>query len=220
MEIRCTERDFLPPQHHQDPPAGSARFEGVLSVVIGDPSQRVRRLPSIYLGPSLIFASRRSEDLLPHLERSLEIVRSAAHNPTYALTRVQLDGRNGLYARDMSVRDAFRRFLQRSGLSFSDEPFVRLSDSGFLAEGDVQLEPEFIILGHYDEEDPERVLETSGAFVPFTLAAFRLGQVSPDELRRLVELCKDKLVLSSANAPNLVQALRERLRERGSVSSI
>jgi hypothetical protein len=202
-----------------EPPPEAKRFEGVVSIVVGDPRARVRRLPSLYLGPSLVFAARREDGLRAHLDQLIELLQDAPEKPTYALTPVRLEDRVGVYARDMSVRDTFRMLLRRHGLVFAEEPFVRLNEARFTAGEWGVLPNDFIILGHYDEEDPEKVLETSGAFVPFTLATFRLGAVSPTELRQLARLSSNTLALSSANAPNLIDALRERLPSTRSVTS-
>lgn len=182
-----------------------------MSVVIEDPSKRVRRLPSIYLGPSPVFVTRKPEQLKALLHRTLGLLRTASERSTFALTPIRLDEHLGLYARDMAVRETFRNYLKRLGATFADEPFVELLDDERLQGSWGEFSPEFMILGHYDEEEPERVLETSGAFVPFALAQFRLGHVSVLELKRLVGLCDGPLVMSSANPIELVGALRLRL---------
>ena len=211
LELRCTRPGFLPDDLPVQPPEGSTRFDGVLNVVI-DPEERgVRRIPMIYLGPSPVFAAPRAERLKPQLARAVEIIRAVPDTPTYALTRVTLDGHEGIYARDMSVRDVFRMYLRRLGMTFADEPFLFLSPEGFATSTGALVDHSFIVLGHYDEEEPEKVVHTSGAFVPFTLAQFRLGGVTPAELKRLTALARGRPVLSSASPNTLVDALRAEL---------
>lgn len=188
------------------PTDGQNRYEGVFSLVIDTSGQRHRRLPSLYLGTALLVAHRNVELVVGKLPYWVDIVRRAANEAVYLLHPIQIRDHRGLYARDFFIRSVYRRILVRSGAVFADSPFVTFAgDSRFVSEDWGSFEPEFVLLGDYDEDDPERIVLTSGGRVPFNVVHFRMGPVQPDEFSRFVNVLSGVPGIACANAPNLVE---------------
>lgn len=187
---------------------GEDKAEVILSVVVDEGEERRRKLPSLFLGTTQIFAHReigsvvaRMEDVLSAFLRSEESILLAAHSCEY-------QGVTGLYARDLFNRAPYRRKLVRSGVSFTECPYTELKADGSCYVPDIGgFRPAFVVLGD-DSAEPTEVVRTSPARVGFTLASLRLGQIKPRELNQLVALARSTPGLSAGDPSALAKELR------------
>ncbi len=189
------------------PPSGADAFGGALSVVV-DARAGIRRLPTLFLERSELYADRDPARVADRLRTLVAAIRSAPQRATYAATRCSWRGRDGLYARDLYNRSTHRIGLARRGMSFAADPFVVLSPYGrFVAGGDAFV-PAFIVLADDHPDDPGRVVRSGGAMVPFLLAGLRFGElVDGAELAALRRAVEGAVGLSSGDVGALARAL-------------
>lgn len=191
----------------ESPPEGAPTEPGVLSVVIDDDAKKVRDLPSLYLGPQLLYTNRDLDRLGAVVSEWTAAIRDSAHRGIYTLRACSMDGKKGLYGRDLFHGSSFRRRLERLGFFFDPHPFVFLDDGCFRSRELGVIKPDFIILGG-DDDDSDTIMRTSGAMLPFVTVTYRLGAVGTDELTRLVEILRPVPALSAARPESLVENLR------------
>lgn len=189
---------------------GVPRREGVLSLVVDRNRGKVRRLPSLYLGTSQIFADRDVDRVIDRLVATAAAVVRGKEEPTFMLHACKFAGMLGLYGRDFFNRAVYRRKLQRLGMRFATDSLVRMTAQGSFECADWgEFTPRFVVLG-MDAEDPTVVVRTRGAELLFRLASTSLGDVSPADLKRLLPVALSLPALSAARPEALVGAL-ERL---------
>jgi hypothetical protein len=189
-----------------EPPVDEPVEEGVLSLVIDEEGKKIRSLPSIYLGPQLVYAHRDVNRVSAVLGEWSNAVRGSAERSVYTLRACTYGEMKGLYGRDMFAGSPFRRKLQRLGVEFDDSPFVEYAGGGFQSDAIGFIRPDFIILGGDDEDDPE-IMTTTGAMLPFVMVTYRLGPVHKDELADLVSTLRTVKAVSASRPQALLDAL-------------
>ena len=183
------------------------RYHGIYSIVVGG-NEKIRALPSLYLGPDLVLVHRDITRVLNGLDRVISVTLDSYRQPTFALTAARIDGRIGLYARDSLGRARFRRYLVRRGSEFSSDPFVYFRDGYFMTEEFGQFSPEFIVF-RGDPNTQEGLVDMGRGFVLWVVAGRRLGRISPDELSGLSPHMK-KIDVVRADDPDVAfRALTE-----------
>ena len=191
--------------------ADGPRFEGVFNVVTQPEAtgkRGARKLPTLFFGRAPVFVDRSVDKVATRLVRAVELATEAWRRPTYLLQPCVLDGRPGLYARDLLNRSAFRARLRRLGVEFTEDPFVTFTDTDrFNCRDWGDFEPSFVITPGYEPEDPDEIMESTDALLAFRLATFRMGAIEPQELKRLVRVCTGLDSASAKNAEAIVARL-------------
>lgn len=196
------------PRVVEAPPAQAPTETGVISVVIDGHEKRVRALPTLYLGPQPVYANRDTTRVGTRLADWVEAIATSSREAIYTLRACEFDGRKGLYGRELFEGSAFRRKLEPLGFQFDPNPFVSYAEDGcFYSRQFGKLPPDFMILAG-EVENPDEVLPTRGAMLPFVTVTYRLGPVSSPELARLVTTLWDVSAVSAARPETLVSALR------------
>jgi hypothetical protein len=175
-----------------DAPADAPRQEGVFTLVPAPaerPARGPRPLNVLYMGPTPIHSDRALDTVQRYLVKIVEIALGSRARPTYHVRACEFGGRRGLYARDLHNRSAYRRRLQRAGMSFSESPVVHLEpDGSFLTDDWGPFHSDFVISGGAEEDGG--LIRIAGALLPFTLASYRFGPVEADELATLISACR------------------------------
>lgn len=194
----------------------ATKHEGVLSLVIPEPGSsrppKGRRLPTLYLGKAPIFAQRELPTLERDLELTLQAILESRKQPIYWLHPCRIEGHDCLYGGDTYNRSAYRRKLARSGMEFSSDPYVRLTERGTFACSDWgELTPGMVIL-KVSGGEPEEIVEVSGAILLGILSQARLGALGTAELRHLVRATTDLTGTSAGDAGTLVEHIKSSAR--------
>lgn len=188
-----------------EPPAGAPREEGILSLVVQEPGDRVRRLPSLYFGRAQVFAHRAVDEVLRHLARLASAITQISERPTYLVQACELDGIRGLYLRDLFNRSAFRRKLMRLGLAFVDDPVVTRAGPGFACTRWGPFQPSFAVVYTGDEAID---LSPSTARLTAMMATFHLGGLGTAEFRALLRACRGIRAIGGEDASAVVERVR------------
>jgi hypothetical protein len=189
------------------PPPDSEARRGVLSVVTDDDWKRTRDLPTLFVARQRVFSHRKVDEVLRRLERTVDVVVSAREQPTYALQPCELSGRRGLYGRDLYNRAPYRRHLARLGAMFADDQYVRLTARGtFQCDSWGEFTPAFVIL-RGDPDDPQKVVRQTGAQLVWRIATFRVGKMSPSEVRLIASRIRQLHAAGAEDPAALVAAL-------------
>lgn len=203
MNVRSTVPGVLahlgPPR--PQPPGGEIGHVGVFSVVTGDPTKKMRKLPTLYVRTTPMFADREVQPVVARLEELLDVVR--AREPHYAATACEFAGKRGLYAYDLYNRSGFRRKLARAEMSFSEWPYTRFVEGQFESTASFRFVPEFVILPQRGED----LVVTKGAYTAFYLSTLRFGAIHAGELGSLASTLKDVPALSTGDPSTLLRAL-------------
>lgn len=177
VEIRSTAPGSLDsaPLALRAPGRKATTHEGVLSLVVPEPGTtrpaKGRRLPTLYLGRAPIFAQRELDTLEKDLVLTLQAILESRKQPIYWLHACRIDGHTCLYGGDSYNRSANRRKLARSGMEFSCDPYVRLTERGTFSCSDWgELIPSVVIL-HVSGGEPEDIIgdvrrDPAGALLP------------------------------------------------------
>lgn len=97
-------------------------------------------------------------------------------------------------------------------MEFTEDPFVTFTESSrFRCRDWGEFEPTFVITAGYDNDDLDKIIESTHALLAFQLTTFRMGGIGPEELRRLVAACHG---VQSAAAKN-PEAVVSRLSSQG-----
>jgi hypothetical protein len=189
------------------PRADATHNEGVLSVVLRA-GTRTRRLPALYFGQRLIFADRDVAAVIRRLQKTVTVLLDSRDRPAFSLHACEIDGRRGLYARDVFNRSPYRRRLMRLGMKFAADPYTTLTERATFACDDWgEFSPDFMIFG-YEDKDPKKVVTTRGAMLPITAIDLRVGDVTQSDLHLLIESFRSIEALSAKDSEALVAALR------------
>lgn len=186
-------------------PEGTIGHVGVFSILTDEPDKKIRRLPTLYVRTTPIFADREMQPIIERLEHSLEVMLSG--DPYYAATACEFKGKKGLYAFDLYNRSGFRRKLARGGMTFSGSPYSRFSGSHFSTVGWGDFDPEFVILPQREGTEKDELIVRSGGFTSFYLMTLRFGGIQPPEMRALAASLQNVPALSTANASKLLSFL-------------
>ncbi|HYO60306.1 MAG TPA: hypothetical protein VEU29_00225 [Actinomycetota bacterium] len=192
------------------PPDGAPRYEGIFSLVVDDPAKRTRSLPSVYHANAQIYADRDVDKARSRLARTIDVVLHSKEQPAYLVAACRVDGRQGLYARDVYNREAFRLRAVRAGLEISDDPYVRMTPAGeFECEGWEPFRPEFVVVKSIrGPRGREAENVNKGAFLTFLFGILRVGDMGMMELHHLVSTIKDADVVDDDDPHELVETLR------------
>jgi hypothetical protein len=192
-----------------DAPLVDRRFEAVLTVVSGAPEARgLRRLPTLYLGRAPLFADRDLSRVLDRLMHTIDTMKLSISTPVYALNACRVEGRYGLYGADVFNRSVRRRRLQRLGMDFAQDPYVRLTSRGtFECESWGEFAPGFVITS-VSSSDPQYVLTTSSAWTLAIISNARFGGMTVSELRELATAFASIKGYGSPDARRLMESLR------------
>lgn len=169
---------------------------------------QIRRLPTLHMGVSPIYAHRELLRLQSRLVDMVSMALRSKAQPTYAMQACEVDGLRGLFARDFFNRSVYRRRLVRDGAALSDDPLVTFDGGSFSARDWGKFRPSFLILGGSGEPADE-VKFFEGALVPFTLASYRFGPVGAEELRSLVQISRGLIAIGGDDHAAVLAALRE-----------
>jgi hypothetical protein len=168
-------------------PGAGHEVDAAFSLVVDEGQSHVRRLPTLYFRTSPVFAHRQLTAVWERLERTLVALEVADRHPTYVMNACEIAGRRGLYARDLFSRSTYRRRLERRGMTFAHDPWVRFRGKEFECDDWGLFDPEFVILLS-DLGDPKAIAQIHGGRVPFSISTYRLGLLKPEELRQLVKV--------------------------------
>ena len=179
--------------------------------MVDPPTQRRRRLPSLYLGPSQVFADRDVEAVLERLQLTVETAIRSYEVPTYAITACEVGEVRGLYARDTFNRSSYRRWFSREGGTLASDPYVRLEDGGrFSCKDWGAFDPRFVLMD-YADDDETAVHRLSPGLLTFAVASQRLGPISAPELSLLTRTMSRLVGLASDDAAALVSFIKSEL---------
>ena len=197
-------------------PRKATKHEGVLSLVVPEPGTtrpaKGRRFPTLYLGKAPIFAQRELPDLEKDLELTLQAILESRKRPIYWLQACRIEGHTCLYGGDTYNRSAYRRKLARSGMEFSCDPYVKLTERGTFACSDWgELAPGLVIL-KVSGGEPEEIVETSGAIFLGILSQARLGALETAELRHLVRATSGMTGTGAGDPGALVEHIKSSAR--------
>jgi hypothetical protein len=196
------------------PGDGSASYEGVLNLVTEPQTQKVRRLPTLYLGKAPFFGHRNLAAVQEYVGRAAALLVQSSTQPTYLLRACHWRSRPGLYGADFHNRSAFRRKLTSLGMTFGDEPFVQLNDRGnFRSSAWGDISPEFLVM-KTSAEDPESVAVVAGALLLTMVSGTRLGALSAAELSRLAAALSSTTGVGSPHPEAVVSFLDKHSQER------
>lgn len=171
-----------------------------------DPAKKARKLPTLYLGNAAVFADRSIDAVCERLNLLVVAIVRSHERPTYCFHPIRFDDRFGLYGRDLFNRSIYRKRLERLGVTFSADPYPRLTEHGaFECDDWGEISPEVVVLAADDVEHPERVVRTGGALLPFSFLTMRFGQVGPSEIRLVTSMSK-RMTAVSAEDPAAVMA--------------
>lgn len=206
-EVRATEPGLLEGiAGRPEPPEGAIEYAGGFSVVTDTGDGRVKKLPSFYVNTSQMYAHRDVAVVRAKLDRAIEAFTITGRG-AYMLTPCEIGGRKGLYGTDFFNRSAYRLKLKRLGMRFSDDPFVTFrDDSAFEASDFAPFEPTFITLPRRSDAPPG-VVPTKGAMLVYQLTFYRIADIPPEELSRLVAIARTLDAMSATEPEDLVEAL-------------
>ena len=176
-------------------------------MIIPESKEKVRNLPSLYLGPEIAYTHRDVEHISERVRLWADAIEQSPARPTYTFRACSYRGMKGLYGRELFERSIFRRRLARRGIEFDTRPYVYFDIGIFESEALGSFAPEFIILGG-GHEDPAQTLTTEGAMLPFVLATYRLGPIRRSELSALIEATRGLRAISAAEPQTLLHALQ------------
>ena len=92
-------------------------------------------------------------------------------------------------------------------MRFSDDPFVVLNSDGTFESQDFDaFEPAFVTMPRRSDSPPG-VVTAEGGFLVYQLTYYRIADLEPDELRRLVALAGRVDALSATEPEDLAAAL-------------
>lgn len=173
----------------------------------------MRRMPTVYLGPAPVYAERDVAMARNRLLWMVDTIVAARHEPVYTMTPCRLNGRVGLYARDLLNRSPDRMRLARRGFAFTEPPWVRLTARGTLRGASEEIDPSFLILrGEAGSGARAGTEEDAGVRVRPGLALFamlttRLWAPAPAELAALRRIAERVGAVRSADPETLVRVL-------------
>lgn len=207
--MRATEPGLLGgvPGVPEPPDDGKFKHEGGFSLVTDTGGGRVKKLPSFYVNSSQTYAHRDLATVQHRLARAVDVFQSTSGRSTYMLTACEVGGRKGLYGTDFFNRSVYRQQLRRLGMRFSEDPFVEYRPDGTFASDDFDpFEAGFVTLGRRSD-NPPGILETRGAYLVHQLTFYRISDVSPEELSRLVQFAGGIQAIAATDPGDLVAAL-------------
>lgn len=168
----------------------------------------------MYHGNAQLYADRDVDKVRSRLVRTIDAVMQSRERPAYLVTACRVDGRFGLFARDVYNRAPFRVRVQRAGLELADDTYVRMTPAGeFEADGWPPFRPEFIVAKNLPgPRGREHENVNKGALLTFLFGILRVGDVGMTELHHLVSVIKDAELVDDDDPGRLVERLRAKPR--------
>jgi hypothetical protein len=167
----------------------------------------VKKLPSLYVNNTQVYAARDVALVQEKLARAADAFMSSSRVSTYMLTACEIGGRRGLFGTDFFNRSIYRQKLKRLGMTFSDDLYVMMNEDGtFYAQDRDPFVPEFVTLQKTSPPRPGVTLVTGGLLV-YLLSYYRIADVGPEELSRLVTLSQRVDAMRANEPADLVGAL-------------
>ena len=189
------------------PPEDEHKREGAFSLIAGTADGRVKKLPSLYVNSTQVYAARDVSLVQTKLARAVDAFMSSATISTYMLTACEIGGRRGLYGTDFFNRSIYRQKLKRLGMTFSDDLYVMMNEDGtFYAQDRDPFVPEFVTLQKTSPPQPG-VTRVTGGFLVYLLSYYRIADISADELARIVALAKEVDAMRASEPADLAAAL-------------
>ena len=178
--------------------------------MVDDPDKKTRALPTMYHGNAQLYADRDVDRVRERLVRTIDAVLQAQERPAYLTAACRVDGRTGLFARDVYNRAPFRLRAARAGLELSDDTYVRMTPSGeFVCEGWDPFRPEFIVVKNLPgPRGREHENVNKGALLTFLFGILRVGDMGMTELHQIVSTIKNADVVAEDDPELLVERLR------------
>lgn len=164
----------------------------------------------MYHANAHLFADRDVTKAQHRLVQTIEAVLHSKERPAYLVAACRVDGRKGLYARDVFNREPFRLQAIRAGLEIADDPYVRMTPSGdFECEGWEPFRPEYVVVTSIrGPRGREAENINKGAFLTFLFGILRVGDMGMVELHHLVSTIKGAEVVDLDDPEQLVETLR------------
>lgn len=173
----------------------------------GTADGRVKMFPSLYVNSIQVFAARDVGLVQQKLRRTIDAFTSSAQTPTYMLTACEIGGRPGLFGTDFFNRSIYRQKMKRLGMTFSDDPYVMMNEDGtFYSQDRDAFAPEFVTLQKTSPPRPG-VTHVSGGMLVYLLTYYRIADISPEELSRVVALARRVEALRANEPADLAEAL-------------
>ena len=178
--------------------------------MVDDGSKKVRSVPTLYHGSAPIFGHRDLDRVRERLGHTVETVRRADEVPAYLITACRFKGNYGLYAQGVFNRTAMRRDLERRGVEFSSDSYVRLTDRGtWESDGWQEFHAQFVVTGGPYSREPSEVVRRTVAETVFAFGVLRVGNVTSQELTLLVPALHAATRATSRDPDALVEALND-----------
>lgn len=208
--MRATEPGVLEGiEGRAEPPEGELSREGAFSLVTAMPDGRVKKLPSLYVNTTQVYAARELSAVQAKARRAVEAFKSSADVSTYMLTACEIGGRRGLFGTDFFNRSIYRLKMKRLGMTFSDDLYVMMNEDGsFYAEDRDPFVPGFVAMQKTSPPQPG-VHRVTGGLLVYLLTYYRIADVTAPELARLVALSKSVDALRANEPDDLAAALTE-----------
>lgn len=164
----------------------------------------------MYHGNAQLYADRDVDRVRSRLVRTIDAVLHAEERPAYLAAACRVDGRTGLFARDVYNRAPFRMRAIRAGLELSDDTYIRMTPDGeFEAEGWAPFRPEFIVAKNLPgPRGREHENVNKGALLAFLFGVLRVGDMGMKELHHVVSTIKDAEIVDEEDPVQLVARLR------------
>lgn len=192
-----------------EPPEDELHREGAFSLVTGTADGRVKKLPSLYVNTTQVFAARELGSVQAKLGRAVGAFTSSQRVPTYMLTACEIGGRRGLYGTDFFNRSIYRQKLKRLGMTFSDDLYVMMDGDGrFYAQDRDPFVPEFVTLQKTSPPQPG-VSRVTGGFLVYLLSYYRIADIDAAELAQIAALARSIDALRASEPADLGAALTE-----------
>lgn len=189
------------------PPEDAPTREGAFNLVTGTADGRVKKLPSLYVNSIQVYAARDVSAVQAKLRRSVGAFMSSAETPTYMLTACEIAGRRGLFGTDFFNRSIYRQKMKRLGMTFSDDLYVMMDAEGaFYAQDRDPFVPEFVTLQKTSPPQPG-VTRVTGGFLVYLLSYYRIADIGPSELSRIVALAREVDAMRANEPVDLTEAL-------------
>ncbi len=186
-------------------------------MVVDDPRQRTRALPSLYHGTAQIFVDRDENRVRDQLAKTINVVLASDTVPSYLITACRVADRYGLYTKDICNRSAFRRHAARTGLVMADDPYVQMTPDGkFRCEGWDPFDPEFVIVNRLSNlgltarglPSPSDENHNRSGFLTFLFGILRVGALEAAELRHLTRMIRSVQVVTEDEPERAIEAVR------------
>lgn len=164
----------------------------------------------MYHGNAQLYADRDVDKVRARLVRTIDAVLRSQEQPSYLITACRVDGRPGLFARDVYNRAPFRIRVARAGLELSDDTYVRMTPAGeFECDGWEPFRPEYIVVKNLPgPRGREHENVNKGALLAFLFGILRVGDFGVTELHHVVSAIKGAEVVDEEDPERLVEVLR------------